>query len=70
MAGKVLNIKACNALKLHSGLTSQHHVICHYSYNLPIQLFKVFIPIMDIIANLLRTIIIQDIYGLIKIPLC
>jgi hypothetical protein len=36
MAGKVLNIKVCNPLKLHSGLTEKYHAICHYSYNLPL----------------------------------
>jgi hypothetical protein len=50
MAGKVLNqpapkgwlchrlagIKVCNPLKLRSGLTAHCHVICHYSYNLPL----------------------------------
>ncbi len=36
MAGKVLNIKACSPLKLHSGLTGKQPAICHYSYNLPL----------------------------------
>ena len=36
MAGKVLNIKVCNPLKLRSGLTGNYHAICHYSYNLPL----------------------------------
>lgn len=36
MAGKVLNIKACNPLKLRGGLTENYHAICHYSYNLPL----------------------------------
>jgi hypothetical protein len=36
MAGKVLNIKVCSPLKLHSGLTGNYHAICHYSYNLPL----------------------------------
>ena len=36
MAGKVLNIKVCSALKLRSGLTGKYHAICHYSYNLPL----------------------------------
>jgi len=36
MAGKVLNIKVRNPLKLHSGLTGNYHAICHYSYNLPL----------------------------------
>ena len=36
MAGKVLNIKVCNPLKLRSGLTEKKHAICHYSYNLPL----------------------------------
>jgi len=35
MAGKVLNIKVYNPLKLRSGLTGKYHAICHYSYNLP-----------------------------------
>lgn len=35
MVGKVLNIKVCSPLKLHSGLTGNYHAICHYSYNLP-----------------------------------
>jgi len=36
MAGKVLNIKVCNPLKLHSGLTGKQPAIFHYSYNLPL----------------------------------
>ena len=36
MAGKVLNIKFCSPLKLHSGLIGKYHTICHYSYNLPL----------------------------------
>ena len=36
MAGDVVNIKVCNPLKLRSGLTGNYHVICHYSYNLPL----------------------------------
>jgi hypothetical protein len=36
MAGDVVNIKVCNPLKLHSGLTVNYHAICHYSYNLPL----------------------------------
>ncbi len=36
MAGKVLNIKVYNLLKLHSGLIGNYHAICHYSYNLPL----------------------------------
>jgi hypothetical protein len=36
MAGKVLNIKACNPLKLRSGLTEKCNAICHYSYNFPL----------------------------------
>jgi len=36
MAGKVLNIKVCIPLKLHSGLTEKKPEICHYSYNLPL----------------------------------
>lgn len=36
MAGKVLNIKVCNPLKLRSGLIESYHAICHYSYNLPL----------------------------------
>ena len=36
MAGNVANIKVCNPLKLHSGLTGNYHAICHYSYNLPL----------------------------------
>jgi hypothetical protein len=36
MAGKVLNIKVFSPLKLHIGLTSKYHAICHYSYNLPL----------------------------------
>ena len=32
MAGKVTNIKVCNPLKLHLGLTGKCHTICHYSY--------------------------------------
>jgi hypothetical protein len=34
MAGKVLNIKACNPRKLRSGLIGNYQAICHYSYNL------------------------------------
>ena len=37
MAVIVLNIKICNPLKKHSGLTVKCHEICHYSYNLPLQ---------------------------------
>jgi hypothetical protein len=40
MAGKVLNIKVCSPLKLHSGLTGNYHAICHYSYNLPSNFLK------------------------------
>ena len=40
MAGKVLNIKVCNPLKLRSGLTGNYHAICHYSYNLPLPTIK------------------------------
>jgi hypothetical protein len=40
MAGKVLNIKVCNPLKLHSGLTGKKPAICHYSYNLPSDCLK------------------------------
>ncbi len=36
MVGKVLNIKVCSPLKLRSGLIGNYHVICHYSYNLPL----------------------------------
>lgn len=36
MAGKVLNIKVRNPLKLRIGLTGKYHAICHYSYNLPL----------------------------------
>jgi len=36
MAGEVVNIKVYNPLKLRSGLTGNHHAICHYSYNLPL----------------------------------
>jgi len=36
MAGKVVNIKVRNPLKLRSGLTGNYHAICHYSYNLPL----------------------------------
>ena len=36
MAGKVLNIKLFNPLKLRSGLTGKCLAICHYSYNLPL----------------------------------
>ena len=36
MAGKVLNIKVCNSLKLKLGLPGKYHAICHYSYNLPL----------------------------------
>lgn len=36
MAGKVLNFKVCNALKLHSGLTGKKPATYHYSYNLPL----------------------------------
>ena len=36
MAGDVANIKVCNPLKLHSGLTGKKPAICHYSYNLPL----------------------------------
>ena len=32
MAGKVLNIKVCNPLKLQHGLTGKCHALCHYSY--------------------------------------
>ncbi len=43
MAGKVLNLKVCNPLKLRSGLTGKYHAICHYSYNLPLQIKYEFI---------------------------
>jgi len=36
MAGKALNIKVYNPLKLRSGLTENYHAICHYSNNLPL----------------------------------
>ena len=36
MAGIAVNIKVCNPLKLHSGLTGKKPAICHYSYNLPL----------------------------------
>ncbi len=36
MAGKVLNIKVRNLLKLHRSLTGKHHAMSHYSYNLPL----------------------------------
>ncbi len=32
----MLNINLCNPIKLRSGLTGNHHAICHYSYNLPL----------------------------------
>jgi len=41
MAGKVLNIKVCNPLKLRSGLTGKCHAICHYSYNLPLAFIEI-----------------------------
>ena len=40
MADKVLNIKVCSPLKLHSGLTGNYHANCHYSYNLPLPTSK------------------------------
>jgi len=36
MAGDVVNIKICSLLKLRCSLTGNYHVICHYSYNLPL----------------------------------
>jgi hypothetical protein len=36
MAGKVANIKVSSPLKPHHGLIGKCHVICHYSYNLPL----------------------------------
>jgi hypothetical protein len=46
MAGKVLNFKVCSPLKLRSGLTGKKPAICHYSYNLPINVgvLNFFIP--------------------------
>ena len=34
MADVGANIKVCNPIKRCSGLTGEHYVICHYSYNL------------------------------------
>jgi len=41
MAGKALNIKICSPFKLFSGLTSKKPAICHYSYNLPVQVMAI-----------------------------
>lgn len=40
MAGKVLNIKVVNPLKLRSSLTGKCYAICHYSFNLPLPVIK------------------------------
>ena len=41
MAGDVVNIKVCRPLKLRSDLTSNCHVICHFSYNLTLMKNKI-----------------------------
>jgi len=40
MAGNVVNIKVCSPLKLFSGLTGNHHTICHYSNNFQLLAIK------------------------------
>jgi len=71
MAGEVVNIEACNPLKLCSGLTGNYHaterselmsykrIICHYSFNL---------PLCATLKNSFVAKLYLDLKGKIKIP--